>query len=133
MIKPWLAVPPCLVFLLLNGCVSTSHMSAKKAQDPLQRRIQTWLGTSRDYLEKYWGVSKNTKDMGMGLRYLTYRSKGKPNTICSVVFTVDISNTVKGGEWSGHRPSCLRFVKGVPSLANPQNLVSNEPRFNPER
>lgn len=133
MIKPWLTVPLSLALMLLNGCVSTGQMSAKKAPDPLQRRVQMWLGMPRDYLEKYWGVSKNTKDMGMGLRYLTYRSKGKPKTICSVVFTVDISNTVKGGEWSGHRPACLKFVKAVPSETNTQTLVSNDARIIPGR
>lgn len=121
--KPWLKVLLLMFSLILNACVSTGELSARKEPDVLQRRVQMWLGMPRDFLEKYWGVSKNTKDMGMGLRYLTYKSKGKAKSSCAVKFTIDITNTVKGGEWSGDRASCLRFVKEVPSLNQPQTLV----------
>lgn len=118
------------VFLIacLEACVSTGpqRLSARKGPDVLQRRVQMWLGVPRDYLEKYWGVAKSTKDMGMGLRYLTYRARGKSKTACAVVFTVDITNTVKGGEWSGDRRSCLRFVKEVPSAEGQQLVETDE-------
>ncbi len=122
MTRPWFAIFCLCSALFLNACVST-QLSAKKPPDVLHRRVQTWLGMPRDFLEKYWGVAKKTQDMGMGLRYLTYKAKGKQ--ACAVTFTVDITNTVKGGEWTGDRASCLRFVKEVPILSGKQELVLN--------
>ncbi len=117
----------CLLPFLVMSCVSTSPMSmpAQKAPDVLQRRVQTWLGMPREFLEKHWGLASNTKDMGLGLRYLQYRAKAKQKNSCSVTFTVDISGTVRGGQWTGDRSSCLKFVKGVPAEAPQQSLVTN--------
>lgn len=126
MTKLWSFLRILLALASLQACVSTGpqSLSAKRGPDILQRRVQTWLGMPREYLEKYWGPSKQTKDMGMGLRYLTYKAKGKPKSACAVIFTVDITNTVKGGEWKGDRASCLRFVKEVPRSTG-QQLVQN--------
>ncbi|RYZ55940.1 MAG: hypothetical protein EOP07_13245 [Proteobacteria bacterium] len=79
--------------------------------------------------EKHWGVANNTKDMGLGLRYLSYRpkvakKKSKDQGLCTVIFTVDITGTVKGGQWTGDRSSCLTFVKEVPSGVQKHQLVS---------
>lgn len=125
--RTWFKIPSLIAFLaalnLSTACVSTQSV-ARKEPDIIQRRVQTWLGKPRDFLEKHWGVSKHTKDMGMGLRYLTYRAKGpSKKKACSIVFTVDITNTIKGGGWSGERDSCLRFVKEVPQPNPRQQLV----------
>lgn len=126
MLKSW-TLGLCLLPFLSISCVSTApqSMPARKAPDVLQRRVQTWLGMPREFLEKHWGMASNTKDMGLGLRYLQYRAKVKQKNPCSVTFTVDISGTVRGGQWTGDRSSCLNFVKGVPSEAPHQNLVIN--------
>lgn len=117
----------CLLPFLLLSCVSTSDMSlaAHKAPDVLQRRVQTWLGMPREFLEKHWGLANNTQDMGLGLRYLQYRAKAKQKNSCFVTFTVDITGTVRGGQWTGDRSSCLNFVKEVPFEVPHQNLVTN--------
>lgn len=115
---------------LLISCASTPQtMAAKSGPDVLQRRVQTWLGMPREFLEKHWGVANNTKDMGLGLRYLSYRpkvakKKAKEQGLCTVIFTVDITGTVKGGQWTGDRSSCLTFVKEVPSGVQKHQLVS---------
>lgn len=113
--------------LLLTACASTSDMSlaARKVPDVLQHRVQTWLGMPREFLEKHWGVATNIKDMGLGLRYLQYRAKSKQKNACSVTFIIDITGTVKGGQWRGARSSCLNFVKEVPSATPHQSLVTN--------
>ncbi len=130
MTKLWRLVPTFLsiVFFLsfLPGCATTEESFEAKPSPQLilQRRVATWLGMPREMLEKHWGLAKSTKDMGMGLRYLTYKAKGKTKDVCSVVFTIDITNTVKGGNWSGDNASCLRFLKEVPPIHQPQQLVS---------
>jgi hypothetical protein len=122
MTRPWLAVLCLSSAIACSACVPT-QLSAKREPDVLHHRVHTWLGMPRDFLEKYWGIAKKTQDMGMGLRYLTYRANGK--NACSVVFIIDITNTVKGGEWKGDRSSCLRFVKQVPTSLRRQELVLN--------
>ncbi len=124
MTKIWYRIPLCLLLCasFLTACVSTQQ-SLRAKPDELQRRVATWLGMPRDFLEKYWGVSKQTEDMGMGLRYITYKPRGKKAKNCAVIFTVDITNTVKGGEWRGDRKACLQFVRAVPSLSPGQQLV----------
>lgn len=117
----------CLIPCLLISCVSTSDMSMAAHQSPdiLQRRVQTWLGMPREFLERHWGLATNIKDMGLGLRYLQYRPKKKQKNPCAVTFTVDITGTVRGGQWTGDRSSCLNFVKEVPSDVPHQSLVTN--------
>ncbi|MBC7661031.1 MAG: hypothetical protein H7249_15140 [Chitinophagaceae bacterium] len=117
---------------MLTACVSTGELHARNPPDVLQRRVQTWLGMPRDFLEKHWGIAQDTKDMGAGLRYLEYtpkptskREKPVPAEVCHVVFTVDITGTVRGGQWSGNRSSCLNFVKEVPQIIPKQILVTN--------
>ena len=113
--------------VFLSACVSTTpSLHARKEPDILQRRVHTWLGLPREFLEKHWGIAQITKDMGQGLRYLQYKakSKRKQKDSCLVVFTVDITGTVRGGQWTGDRGSCLSFVREVPSMAPKQTLVS---------
>lgn len=123
MAKPWLTVALVVSCILLNACVSIGTLQAKREPDLIQRRVQLWLGAPREFLEKTWGLAQDKKDMGMGLRYLTYRSKAKTKMSCQVIFTLDITNTVKGGEWSGDRAACLRFIKPRPALNHSQSLV----------
>jgi len=120
------AVGLFLLPALLVSCVTPDMtLQAKKDPDIIQRRVQMWLGLPRDYLEKYWGIASQTKDMGLGLRFLKYTANAKRKDSCSVVFTVDITGMVKGGKWSGDKRSCLYFVKKVPSQKEPvQNLVT---------
>ncbi len=120
------AVGLLILSSLLTSCVTTaSALQAKKAPDVIQRRVQTWLGLPRDFLEKHWGIASKTEDMGLGLRFLQYKAKSRQKNSCAVVFTVDITGTVRGGQWSGDRTSCLSFVKEVPSSkGNRQDLVS---------
>ncbi len=132
MTKLWRLVPVFIFFglslTLFSACATPEQsLTAKPSpQDILQRRVATWLGMPREMLEKYWGVAKSTKDMGMGLRYLTYKARGKAKDSCSVIFTIDITNTVKGGNWSGDQAACLRFLREVPPLHQPQQLVTKD-------
>jgi hypothetical protein len=129
MLKSWMLGIALMPALLISCVSSPQTMASKPAPDVLQRRVQTWLGMPRDFLEKHWGVANSTKDMGLGLRYLQYRpkvakKKAKDPGLCTVTFTVDITGTVKGGQWSGDRSSCLGFVKEVPSGVKKHQLVS---------
>ena len=126
--KSWtLGLFLCLFTVLTMACVSTAPvtMAAHTSPDILQRRVQTWLGMPREFLEKHWGTATNTQDMGLGLRYLQYRTKKKQKNPCAVTFTVDITGTVRGGQWTGDRSSCLKFVKEVPIEVPHQSLVTN--------
>ena len=123
--RPWTAVLCFFLTLVLVGCATTpTSLAARPPPDELQRRVIAWLGMPRTFLVKYWGLAQKTDDRGAGLRYLQYRSRTKKKDACNVVFTVDITGTVRGGRWTGDREACLGFVKELPTQQIRQSLVA---------
>lgn len=101
-------------FLLLTACVT-------RAEETLEDRVQSWVGTRQEEVVTYWGDPDETLEIGEGMRVLQYEADSDAAYPCVVIFSVNRYGFILGSKFNGDRGSCQEFVKVIP--AEDRNLM----------
>lgn len=92
----------------LNACAT------KAADETLEDRVQSWVGTRQDEIVTYWGEADETLEIGEGMRVLQYEAESEVDYPCVVIFSVNRYGFILGAKFNGDRASCQEFVKVIP-------------------